>query len=822
MLLRLGLLLSLVALLGMSSCPPQGGTTPPGGPGASIAPMITQQPSNQTATAGQTATFTVAATGTAPLSYQWQKNNSNIMNAPNSPSYTTPTLATGDSGSTFQVVVSNGVNPPAMSNSATLTVNAAPVAPSITAQPANVTVNAGATATFTVVATGTAPLSYQWQENNANIMNAPNSPSYTTPTLAAGDSGKTFRVIVSNGVNPAATSNSATLTVNPASVAPSITTQPVNVTVTAGLPAMFTVVATGTPAPTYQWQTVVNNIGTNIAGAISASYSIASTTTGESGTQLQVVVSNSAGNLTSNVVTLTVNPAQQPPPSGVAVLTYHNDAARTGQNLSETTLTTANVNSTSFGLLGSIPVDGLVDAEPLYVGGMTIGGATHNVLFVATENDSVYAFDADTLTQLWHNSLLSGTGESPSGDHGCGQVEPTIGITSTPVIDTTAGAHGTIFVVAMSIAGGTYHQRLHALDLTTGNEQANSPVLIAATFPNQSGQTTFDPGQYEERTGLLLLNNVIYLAWTSHCDGTPYTGWVMGYGESSLQQTSVVDVTPNGSEGGIWMAGDGLAADSSGNIYFLDGNGTFDTTLNNGLPNNGDYGNGFIKLSTTNNALAVADYFNMFDTVNQSNHDADLGSGGVLVLPDLVDANNKTRHLAVGAGKPDANTGQTVIYVVDRDSMGKFNPASDTGIYQEFSPGITGEVKSTPAYFNGTVYYGAAGDTIKAFQITKAMLATSPSSHSPTSFGYPGTTTSVSANGATNGIVWAIENGSTGTLHAYDATNLGSELYNSNQAANGRDQFTTNSNCKFVTPMIANGKVYVGTAGAVVVFGLNP
>jgi hypothetical protein len=782
--------------------------------------MITQQPPSQTVTVGQTATFTVIATGTAPLSYQWQKNSSSIMNAPNSPSYTTPTLAIGDSGATFQVVVSNGVNPPAMSNSATLTVNAAPVAPSITTQPANVTVAAGATASFSVVAAGTAPLSYQWQMNNANIMGAPNAPSYTTPTLSTANSGATIRVVVSNGVNPPATSNSATLTVNAVSVAPSITTQPVNVTVTAGQAATFTVVASGTPTPTYQWQNVVNNNATNIAGATSANYAIASTTTGESGMQFQVVVSNSAGSQTSSVVTLTVNPSQQPPPSGVAVLTYHNDAARTGQNLSETALTTSNVTSAKFGLLATIPVDGPVDAEPLYVGGLTIAGGTHNVLFVATESDSVYAFDADTFTQLWHNALLSGTGESPSGDHGCGQVEPTIGITSTPVIDPTAGARGTIFVVAMSISGGTYHQRLHALDLTTGNEQAGSPALIAATFPNQGGQTTFDPGQYEERTGLLLLNNVIYLAWTSHCDGGPYQGWVMGYNESSLQQTSVLDITPNGSEGGIWMSGDGLAADSSGNIYFLDGNGTFDTALTNGLPGNGDYGNAFIKLSTTGSALSVTDYFNMFDTVNQSNNDADLGSGGVLLLPDVVDAGNKTRHLAVGAGKPDANTGQTVIYVVDRDSMGKFNPTSDTGIYQEFSPGITGEIKSTPAYFNGSVYYGASGDTIKAFKITNAMLGTSPSSHSPTAFGYPGATPGISANGTTNGIVWAIENGGTGTLHAYDASNLANELYNSNQAPGGRDKFSTNSNCKFVTPLIASAKVYVGTSGAVVVFGL--
>ncbi|HKV03676.1 MAG TPA: hypothetical protein VJO53_01070 [Candidatus Acidoferrales bacterium] len=515
-------------------------------------------------------------------------------------------------------------------------------------------------------------------------------------------------------------------------------------------------------------------------------------------------------------------PPPPPPPSTVTVLTYHNDNGRTGLNPSEAILTTANVNSTKFGKLGTLSVTGLVDAEPLYVGGLTINGSTHNVVFVVTEHDMVYAFDADTPgAPLWSVSVIPNT-ETPSGEvDGCSQVAPEIGITSTPVIDLTAGPHGTIFVVAMSMVGGTFHQRLHALDLTTGADLM-SAADIQATFPNLNGTTTFDPSQYEERTGLLLLNKVIYLAWTSHCDSTPYTGWVMGYSESSLQQVSRIDVTPNGSEGGIWMSGDGLAADSSGNIYFLDGNGTFDTSLVNGLPNNGDYGNSFIKLSTAGNSLTVADYFAMFDTVNQSNNDADLGSGGAIVLPDLADANNVTRHLAVGAGKPDANTGQVVIYVVDRESMGGFNVASDTGIYQEFTPGITGEVKSTPAYFNGAVYYGAVGDSLKAFKITKARLGTSPSSNSPSGFGYPGTTPSVSANGTANGIVWAIENGGTGTLHAYDATNLGNELYNSNQAAGSRDNFSTNSACKFVTPMIANGRVYVGTPDAVVVFGLLP
>lgn len=500
------------------------------------------------------------------------------------------------------------------------------------------------------------------------------------------------------------------------------------------------------------------------------------------------------------------------------VLTYHYDVGRTGLNANETTLTLANVNSTSFGLLHTFPVDGSVDAQPLYLSNLTVGGQSHNVLYAVTEHDSVYAFDADTGAQLWKTSVL-GAHETTSDDHGCGQISPEIGITSTPVIDRNAGAHGTIFVVGMSKdASGSYHQRLHALDVTTGAEAAGSPTEIQASYPgtgenSSGGNVIFDPGQYAERAGLLLDNGVIYMGWTSHCDEDPYTGWLMGYSESTLQQTSVLNLTPNGSEGSIWMAGAGLAADSAGNIYFLDANGTFDTTLNgSGFPANGDYGNGFLKVSTTNNHLTVADYFEMYNTVAESNADEDLGSGGAMVLPDVKDAAGTVHHLAVGAGK-DQN-----IYIVDRDSMGKFNPSNDNAVYQEID-GAIGGVWSMPAYFNNTVYYGAVGDTLKAFPITNARLATTPSYQSSTSFEYPGTTPAISANGTQNGIVWAVENTSPAVLHAYNASTL-AEIYNSNQAAGGRDQFGNGN--KFITPVIVNGKVFVGTPNSVAEFGLLP
>ena len=715
-------------------------------------------------------------------------------------------------------------------------------APEITVQPSNQTVTAPAAATFEVTATGTAPLTYTWQSAPSGsasftaIGGAANSSSYTTPATSSGQSGAQFRVVVSNGVSPAATSSSATLTVNAAAgTAPSITAQPVNQTVTAGQTATFTVTATGTAPLSYQWQSAPSGSSTytNVGSAsATASLAVTNTTVGMSGSTYRVVVSNGVNpSATSSAATLTVNPVTA---SNLTVLTFHNDVARTGENLNESILTTSNVNSNTFGLIGTITVDGLVDAEPLYVGGMTIGGATHNVVFIATENDSVYAFDADTFTMLWQNQLLTGTGETPSDNRGCDQVVPIIGVTSTPVIDLSAGPDGTIFVVAMSkTSGGTYHQRIHALDLTTGVDRMTA-TDIQATFSgtgsgSSGGVQTFNPASYEERAALLLLNGTVYTTWTSHCDATPYNSWVLGFNESTLARSVVLDMTANGAsvagrdgeEGGIWMAGAGPAADSSGNIYLLIGNGTFDTTLSgSNFPNQCDFGNSFMKLSTsatncTGTGLGVADYFTMFNaccgTTSESYNDQDLGSGGTVVLPDLMDNSNNVHHLAVGAGK-DQN-----LYVVNRDSMGKFNANNDNAIYQELDGALNGGIWSTPAYFNNTVYYGPVDDTLLAFPISNAMLSSTPLRSSNT-FSYPGTMPSISANGSSNGIVWTIQSGNTGTLYAYNATNL-TQLFSGT--------FTATANAKFATPMVANGKVYVGTGptsasngGSVAVFGL--
>jgi len=498
------------------------------------------------------------------------------------------------------------------------------------------------------------------------------------------------------------------------------------------------------------------------------------------------------------------------------VLTYHNNNARTGLANNEAKLNLTNVNAANFGKLFTITVDARVDAEPLYLSAVKVAGVTHNLLIVATEHDSVYGYDADTGALLWRKSTLK-AGEITSDSRACSQVAPEIGITSTPVIVRPATGNPVIYVVAMSKDGaGNYHQRLHALDATTGNELHNGPVEIVAKYPgngdnSSGGFVIFDPSQYKERAGLLQLNGTIYLAWASHCDIRPYTGWIMGYNMNTLARTSVLNLTPNGEQGAIWGAGAGMAADGNGNIFLLDGNGLFDTSLNaGGFPADGDYGNAFLRL-TTSGKLAVADYFEMDNQAQENGSDTDLGSGGALLV-NQQDSTGATRKLAIGAGK-DSN-----LYVVDRTNMGKFS-SSANHVYQELKGVLPGGLWSMPAALNGSIYIAPKGSPILKFQFSNAKLLGSPTARTVNAFGYPGATPSISANAGQNGIVWAVENTSPAVLHAYNAKNL-VELYNSNQAANSRDHFGNGN--KFITPMIAHGKVYVATRTGVGVFGLLP
>jgi hypothetical protein len=605
--------------------------------------------------------------------------------------------------------------------------------------------------------------------------------------------------------------------------APAITTQPANQSVTAPATATFSVVASGTAPLSYQWQ--MNN--SNISGATSASYTTPATSSADDGETFDVVVTNSAGSATSNTATLSVSTTAMATPTDIT--TFHNDVARTGLNPTESMLTQSNVNMHTFGLLRNISVDGRVDAEPLYLSGLMVNGAAHNVVFVETENESVYAFDSDTGVILWQDTVanLLPPGETVSDARDCSQVMSVIGITATPVIDRHAGQHGTMFLVGMSKDSlGNYHQRLHALDVTTGAELLNGPTEIAATYPgtgltNNNGVMTFAPGNYKERAALLLLNGQIYLTFASHCDIPPYQAWVMAYSESSLQQTTVLNLTPNGGDtgpggqwgsGAIWQSGGGPAADPQGNIYIEVANGAFETTLDaNGFPNQQDFGNAFVKLTPAGGKLTVADYFTMSGTLTEDDSDRDLGSGGPLVLPDMSNGSGTTKQLAIAAGKDGA------IYVADRTNMGKFNSTTDN-IYQELLHVIPGGIWGVPAYFNQTLYYCDSANSLKAFAFTNAKLSSAPTSSTSTNFEYPGALPSVSSNGTSNGIVWAIENTGVAVLRAYPANDLTTELYDSNQAAGSADH--PGAGNKFITPAIADGKVFVATQMSVAVYGL--
>jgi hypothetical protein len=523
-------------------------------------------------------------------------------------------------------------------------------------------------------------------------------------------------------------------------------------------------------------------------------------------------------NLRLVIVALLCLPSSALP--AINVLTWHNDPARTGQNLKEIQLTPVNVNSNSFGKLFQINVDGKVDAQPLIVSNVSIPNrGTHNVVIIATEHDSVYCCDADFGTVLWRKSILR-SGETPSDSRGCDQVVPEIGITATPAIDLTVGPHGTIYVVAMSKNATSYFQRIHALDLTTGAEQFGGPVAIAATYPgtgdnnNGQGQIVFDPSQYKERSGLVLTGGVVYTFWASHCDKQPYTGWVIGYNKNTLAQARVLNLTPNGNDGAVWGDGAAPAVDGTGQIYALVGNGTFETSLDaNGFPSKSDFGNCIVKLSA-NQPFRVSDYWTMFNTIAESKVDQDLGSGGAVLLPPMIDVNGVTRNLVAGAGKDKH------IYIADRNNLGKFVPSSNATLYQDVKGVLAGGVFSLPAYFNGHLYYGAVNDRLKSFAFANARLVTTPASRTTVTFIYPGTTPSVSANGTANAIVWATSNATPAVLYAFDATNLAKQLYSSNDAGT-RDNFGTGN--KFIVPTVANGKVYVGTTSSVGVFGLlNP
>ena len=506
--------------------------------------------------------------------------------------------------------------------------------------------------------------------------------------------------------------------------------------------------------------------------------------------------------------------------AGVNVLTYHNDNARTGLNTNETVLTPATVSGPNFGKLFSLAVDGYVYAQPLIVTGVTIPGqGTHDVVYVVTEHDSVYAFDANSSgPPLWQVSFINpaaGITTVSSEDVDCGDMVPEIGITSTPVIDAVGG---TIYVSAKTkettTNGVNFYHRLHALDLTTGAEKFGGPMPMVASVAGTgdgtdgAGHVAFNPLTQFNRTALLLSKGVVYIGSASHCDNGPYHGWLLGYNAQTLALSNLFNTTPNGSDGGIWQAGTGPASDTNGSIFFITGNGTFNTNAAVKC-----YGDSFLKLSVTN-GLKLADYFTPFDQAVMNSEDLDLGSGGIMLLPDEAGGVTTNRHLLIGAGK------EGTVYLINREAMRHYNATNNNQIIQSLY-GAIGDCFSGPAYLNKTIYYLGANDKLKAFSITGARLSTVPIAQGSTTFGYPGATPSISANGTNNGIVWVVQTdaySSSGpaTLHAYNAANVGAELYNSNQAGS-RD--VAGSAVKFTVPTVANGKVYVGGQYSLSVYG---
>lgn len=508
------------------------------------------------------------------------------------------------------------------------------------------------------------------------------------------------------------------------------------------------------------------------------------------------------------------SPGSSPASALASVLTYHNDNLRTGQNLLETILTLANVNSSAFGKLVSYPVDGLTYAQPLYVPSVNIPGkGVHNVVYVATEHDSVYAFDADGLFSgpLWHRSFINpktGLTTIPAADTGGGLVGPEIGITSTPVINASTG---TIYVVAATKSrAGVYAQRLHALSIKTGAEKVGAR-LITATMRgsgdgSRAGVLIFSPLRQLQRAALLLSGGLIYVAFASNEDVDPYHGWVFAYRAAGLARVAVFNDTPDGSQGGIWQSGDGPAADYEGDVFIASGNGTFDVD-SSGL----DYGDSLIELVRSRSTLVVSDYFTPNNEAVMEEDDLDFGSSGPILLPDQ---SSGPPHLAIVGDKSGT------LYVTDRDHLGGFSPGGDQ-IVQELASEFSQGIFSTPAYFDGQIYFGPVGNPLVSFALSSGQLQTSSISLSSHTFGYPGAGLSVSSNGSGNTIVWAIDSSAysadgPAVLYAFDASNL-NELYDSSQAGS-RD--VAGPAVKFTVPTIANGKVYVGTQSELDVYGL--
>ena len=724
-----------------------------------------------------------------------------------------PTTAAGTHS-----ITATSVEDPTKSGSATITVKLI----GVTVTPAVASISIFQPQQFTATVVNGTNTTVTWKVDGvqggsatAGTISAAGLYTPSPTTTAAGT-----HSITATSVEDPTRSGSATLTVKLIG----ITVSPTMALISTLQPQQFTATVVNSTNPKVTWQVDGIQGGNANVGTISAA-GVYTAPPLEAAHSITATSIQDPTKSSSATVTVRFPPSQM----FSGVLTYHNDNARTGQNLQEPVLTPENVNSLTFGKLFSFPVDGYVYAQPLYVSNVPIAGQLRNVVFVATEHNSVYAFDTDngTSAPLWQKSFIdpaNGITTVPSSDLPkdpntlvpCADITPEVGITSTPVIDP---ATGILYVVAKTKENGVHKYRIHALDITTGVDISGTGVEIQASVPGTAqpndgqGNLVFDARLENQRTALLLSNNVVYFGTGSYCDFGDHHGWFLAYDSKTLARLAAFSSTPTGVEGGIWKSGGGAAADAGGNVYIITGDGTFDAAFGGN-----NFGTSMLKF--TGASLSVpSDYFTPWNQDSLRKVNADLGTGGALLLPDQPVG---PPHLLVGTGK------QGIVYLVDRDNMGGFLATGDSQIVQSFSGATCGggscPIFGTPAYFNGRVYIVVGQNRLKAYSLIDGPLSRqlSLSAQSPNTFPFIGATPAISANGSDNGIVWALQTGGSGApalLRAYSAADVSTELYNSTQNP-ARDN--PGPAVKFAVPTIANGKVYVGTQGQLSVFGLLP
>lgn len=760
-------------------------------------------PTSATVQEGQSQQFQATVSGSTNTAVNWSVDgiaggNTTVGTIDSTGMYAAPN-STGN-----HTVTATSQADTTKSASAAVTVDVPQV--TVTVSPSSATVLASGTQQFSASVTNTSNTTVTWSVDgvaggNSTVGTVDSTGLYTAPATSGS------HTVTATSVADTTKSGNASVKVTTVSVVVS----PSTATITLGQTQQFTAQVANSTNQAVTWQVDGTTGGNTTVGTISTAglYTPPSTTGSHTITAISQADATKSGTATIHVSNFS------------GVFTYHGDNMISGLNSLETVLTPSNVNVNQFGKLFTRATDGYVFAQPLYVPNVNIPGqGTFNVVYIATEHDSIYAYDADgkVSTPLWHRSLINsaaGITTIPSADANNSDEGPEIGITGTPVIDPSTS---TMYLVAATKENGAYFQRIHALDITTGAERSGSPVTITGSVSgtgkgNVSGVITFDPLISNQRPALLLDNGVIYVGFASHGDQGNYHGWLFAYAAGTLAKKAQLNLSPNGWAGGIWSAGAGFAADGNGNVYTVTGNGTFDFASGGK-----DLGDTFLKL---NSSVSILDYFTPYNQASLSSGDLDVGSSGVLLVPD-DQTNTVHTHLMIGSNKSGD------LYVIDRDAMGHYQTSSNNNIVQYLPRALGNNTTSgdqyfgVGAYWNGNLYFAGSYDKLKQFSLTSGLLSATPVAQSPEVVAtYRSARPVVSSNGKTNAIVWVIstDSGATKpTLRAYSATNISQEIYNSLQNAT-RDT-PTGGILKFNSPTVANGRVFVVSQKEIDVYGL--